>query len=105
MSIDDYIAGHDFQPVQKALRDLLDTRLTQAEGRVYHGHPIWLVDKTMLAGFKVYSSYVTFMLWQGQDIDDPTGRLRPGARRMAAVKLTSVSDVDEAAFAAWLTQL
>jgi hypothetical protein len=105
MSIDDYIAAHDFQPVQTALRDLLDAHLPQAEGRVYHGHPIWLVDKTMLAGFKVYSSYVTFMIWQGQDVDDPTGRLVPGARRMASVKLASPSDVDADAFAGWLKQL
>jgi hypothetical protein len=105
MSIDDYIAGHACQPVQRALRELLDANLPQATGRVYHGHPIWLVDKTMVAGFKAYTSYVTFMLWDGQDVDDPTGRLQPGARRMASVKLRDESDVDTAAFTSWLKQL
>lgn len=105
MSIDDYISGHACQPVQRALRELLDANVPQATGRVYHGHPIWLVDKTMVAGFKAYTSSVTFMLWQGQDVDDPTGRLQLGARGMASVKLSDETDVDVIAFASWLKQL
>jgi hypothetical protein len=42
------------------------------------------------------------MLWHGQDVVDPTNRLRPGARRMASVKIAFVDEVDEGAFAAWL---
>jgi hypothetical protein len=105
VTIDDYLSANPHRETGEVLRALLDASLRHATGRVYHGHPIWLVDNTMVAGFKTYPKHVTFMLWQGQDITDPTGRLQPGARRMASVKLASVADVDEVAFAAWLTQV
>jgi hypothetical protein len=53
---------------------------------------------------KAYGSYVTFGLWRGQEITDPSGRLIPGARAMAAVKLRDVADIDPALFSDWLRE-
>ncbi|MCG5435089.1 DUF1801 domain-containing protein [Micromonospora foliorum] len=35
-------------------------------------------------------------------LTDPSGRLIPGARAMAAVKLRDLADVDPALFSGWL---
>src|SRR5882757_11438767 len=90
--------------VAAQLTAIIDAGLPHATSRVYHGHPVWL-DATPVAGYKAYSKHVTFMLWAGQDIDDPTGRLQAtGSQLMASVRLTSVDDVDKDTFAAWLAQ-
>ncbi|MFG3696850.1 hypothetical protein ACGF5C_02855 [Micromonospora sp. NPDC047620] len=39
-----------------------------------------------------------------REITDPSGRLVPGARQMAAVKLRTLADVDPALFTDWLRQ-
>ncbi len=47
---------------------------------------------------------MTFGFWRGQELTDPSGRLEPGAQRMAGLKLRTPSDIDPALFADWLSQ-
>lgn len=63
-----------------------------------------MIGTTPVAMMKAYPSYVTFGLFRGQKIDDPSGRLESGSREMASVKLRSVDEIDRAVFAAWLAQ-
>ncbi|MEV0154350.1 DUF1801 domain-containing protein [Micromonospora sp. NPDC050686] len=90
------------------LRTVIEAALPEAAGAVWHGHPVWgLGDKPgrqPVCLVKGYSSYVTFGLWRGQDIEDRSGRLVPGARRMASVRLRGVADVDPDLFTGWLRQ-
>ncbi len=104
--MDAYLDGlsADLRPIGDRLRALLDAGLSRATGQLWHGHPVWLIGKTPVAGFKAYSSYVTFMIWRGQQVDDPSGRLEAASRTMSAVKLRSVDEIDEALFAGWLKQ-
>ncbi|GAA3709268.1 hypothetical protein GCM10022224_088500 [Nonomuraea antimicrobica] len=75
-------------------------------GAVWHGHPVWsLGDKpgdSPVCYLKAYSAYVSFGFWRGQELSDPSGRLEPGARAMAGVKLREPADIDPDLFAAWL---
>ncbi|MGV9770832.1 hypothetical protein [Streptosporangium sp. NPDC003464] len=45
---------------------------------------------------------MTFDLWRGQEISDPSGRLEPAARQMAAVRLRTLADIDPDLFTTWL---
>jgi hypothetical protein len=57
---------------------------------MWHGHPVWgTPGKQPICLLKANRSYITVGLWRGQDITDPSRRLKAGARRMAPVKLTS----------------
>jgi len=104
-TIDAYLAGLGApqRDIADALVPILDTGATDAVGRVWHGHPVWLIDGTPVAGFKAYPKYVTFMIWGGQLLADESGRLERGAR-MGTVKLASVDDVDRELFLEWLQQ-
>jgi hypothetical protein len=74
------------------------------DGRMWHGHPVWMIGTTPVALLKAYSSYVTFGLFQGQLISDQSGRLEPAARQMASLRLRTPADIDEALFRGWLQQ-
>lgn len=92
--------------VADTLRDLLDNELAGAEGTVWHGHPVWRIGATPVAGFKAHRSSVTLMLWRGAEIDDPTGRLqRSGSATLATVKLAGTDDIDTPAVRSWLRQV
>jgi hypothetical protein len=45
---------------------------------------------------------VTFGFWRGQEITDSSGRLEPGARAMASVRLRAPADIDTERFTTWL---
>jgi hypothetical protein len=92
--------------IGERIRPVIDSALPDDSGALWHGHPTWsLGDKpgrTPVCLLKAYKSYVTFGLWRGQEVADPSGRLVSGARRMASVKLSREDDVDPALFSEWL---
>ncbi|WP_405102097.1 DUF1801 domain-containing protein [Micromonospora sp. NBC_01412] len=92
--------------VGQRVHAVVEAALPEATGALWHGHPVWgLGDRPgrqPVCLLKAQSTYVTFGLWRGQDVADPSGRLVPGARRMASVKLRTVDEVDPALFTGWL---
>ncbi|MFG2308935.1 DUF1801 domain-containing protein [Streptomyces sp. NPDC048566] len=97
---------HPLRDIGERIVTVVESVLPAASGAVWHGHPVWsLGDKpgrTPVCLLKAHTSSVTFGLWRGRDVSDPSGRLVPGARRMASVKLGRADEVDAALFAEWL---
>lgn len=110
MTITDYFAALDapLREIGEKLRAVVDEAVPGTTGAMWHGHPTWSAGdkpgRTPVCLVKAYRTHVTFGLWRGQDVTDPSGRLVPGARRMASVKLTAVEEIDPALFADWLRQ-
>ncbi len=106
-AVEDYVAAlpEPLREIGEKLLPLIEEVLPGA-GAVWHGHPVWSLGpapgKQPVSYIKAYSAHVTFGLWRGQEIDDPSGRLEPAARVMAAVKLRSVDDIDAELFIDWL---
>ena len=101
--IDDYLGSvtEATRGIGSELRAVLDDALPKADGTIWHGHPVWMSGKAPLAGFKAYSTHVTFMIWHGKPISEPTGRLQSGTH-MATVKIRSAAEIDRRAFRSWL---
>ncbi|MBM7490761.1 DUF1801 domain-containing protein [Micromonospora luteifusca] len=108
MSIDEYLAGlaGPLREIGEKLTPIIADALPGATGAIWHGHPVWSLGdrpgQRPVCFFKAYRAYVTFGLWRGQEIADPSGRLAPAARAMATVQLRDVADLDPALFAGWL---
>ncbi|MCO1598400.1 DUF1801 domain-containing protein [Micromonospora sp. RHAY321] len=108
MSIDDYLAGlpGPLRDIGEKLTPIITAALPGATGAMWHGHPVWSLGdrpgRNPVCLLKAYRSDVTFGLWRGQEITDPSGRLVPGARAMAVVKLRGLADIDPGLFTGWL---
>ncbi|MFC8080139.1 DUF1801 domain-containing protein [Streptomyces sp. NPDC057307] len=109
-TVDAYLASLDdsLRGVAEDVRKVVDAALTGVDPAMWHGHPVWSLGvapgERPVALIKAYSSYVTFGLWKGQQINDPSGRLEAAAREMAGVKLRSGADIDVELFTGWLRQ-
>ncbi|GAA4361203.1 hypothetical protein GCM10023088_01390 [Actinomadura verrucosospora] len=97
--------------VPEGLRDVLEKALAvvgeamaEVEPALWHGQPTWSVGKQPVCFLKAYPKYVTFGLWNGQLIEDGSGRLEAMSRQMAGVKLRALDDIDAALFADWVKQ-
>ena len=108
--IDEYMSklAPPLREVATATRQVIDADLPECHGPVWHGHPVWTSGSnpgtSAVCFLKADPSYVPFGLWHGKAVSDPSGRLQPGAREMASVKLRSTDDVDGQLFRAWLRQ-
>jgi hypothetical protein len=108
-TVEDYVVA-----LPEAQRRIADALLPLIEdvlpgtGAIWHGHPVWSLGpatgKSPVCLIKAYSAYVTFGFWRGKALADPSGRLQPGSREMASVKLRSPDEVDAEQFTAWLRQ-
>ena len=106
-TIEEYIAG--LEPpndvIAEALRAHIDTGLPEADSKVWHGHPVWMINDQPVAGFKAYPSSVTFMLWRGQSVNDDTETLQAsGSADMATLKIADTDGFDGEALDDWLRQ-
>jgi hypothetical protein len=105
-TVEDYIASlqSPFREVSERLRPLIDAGLPSAKASIWHGSPVWKIGKEPVAQIKAYPSYISFGLFKGQSIADPSGRLEAGARDMAYAKLRSLEDISPSVFKEWLRQ-
>ncbi|MFF9347201.1 DUF1801 domain-containing protein [Streptomyces sp. NPDC014734] len=109
--VEEYVAGLAAGPLRDIVEKLLpviDAALPGANSAVYHQAPTWSIGEAPGKGpvcyVRAYSKYVTFGFWRGQELNDSSGRMQPGAREMGQVKLTSVDEIDEQLFTDWLKQ-
>lgn len=109
-NVTDYLTDLDdtLREIGEKLRPVIDAALPGADGAMWHGHPTWSLGdrpgKNPVCLLKAHGSYITFGLWRGQELVDPSGRLTAGARQMASVKLRTVDEIDPVLFADWLRQ-
>jgi len=108
-SVEEYIASLDEpqRSTARAARQVIDAGLPGIGAALWHGNPVWSLcapGKGPICLLKAYPRYVTFALWRGQQVEDPSGRLSTGAQNMAGVQLASVADIDEPLFLGWLRQ-
>ncbi|GAA2996761.1 DUF1801 domain-containing protein [Actinokineospora diospyrosa] len=96
------------QEIADELAALIET-VVPGTGALWHGHPVWSLGaapgKQPVCLVKAYTKYVTFGLWRGQEVTDPSGRLVAGAQGMASVKIAALAEVDEELFTGWLHQV
>ncbi|ROQ39888.1 hypothetical protein EDF46_1523 [Frondihabitans sp. PhB188] len=98
----------DAQPPELAdvgsvLRDVLDTSLVRAEGTLWHGHPVWMIGKTPVAGFKAYPKYVTLLIWRAAELPAHEG-LQLNASGLGSTKLSSSAAISRAHLSALLAE-
>lgn len=109
-TVTQYLTGLDspFAEIGTRMRAVITAALPDANEAMFHGHPVWSLGEkpghNPICLLKGYKSYLTFGLWRGRELNDPTGELIPGARAMASVKLRTLGDIDEAGFTALLEQ-
>ena len=107
LTIDEYVESmsETLRPVGEKLTQVLDGSLPEADGFIWHGHPVWMIGDSPIAAFKAHATHVTFMIWKGQLLTDRSGLLQPaGSSDMANLKVSSIDEVDENVYANWLHQ-
>lgn len=83
------------------LAEIIDENLSQAENKVWHGHPVWFLDGNPVVGYAVRKANVQLLFWSGQSFDEP-GLEVEGTFKAAQKRYNSVDEINETDLKRWL---
>lgn len=92
------------QRIVRALRRFVAREAPELEESVKWGNGCWVRGKQFVSYVYTTPEYVQFGFVRGSSLEDPKGLLEGEAQYVRHVKVRSVADIDEAAFAALLRQ-
>ncbi|MBP9717739.1 DUF1801 domain-containing protein [Candidatus Gracilibacteria bacterium] len=79
----------------------IDAALPQAEGKVWHGHPVWFLDGNPVVGYSKLKNNVRLLFWSGQSFDEKE-LLPEGSFKAAEARYTNVDQIDSKDLKRWL---
>lgn len=85
------------------LAKTIDNNLTEAENKIWHGHPVWFLDGNPITGYDKLKNGVRLMFWSGVSFEE--AKLvagKSGKFKDASITYTSVDEIDTNDLKRWL---
>lgn len=85
-----------------ALSKLIGENLPEAEGKIWHAHPVWFLDRNPIVGYSKLKAGVRLMFWSGAGFEED--KLDPGTGKFkdASILYTSVAQIQADDVKRWL---
>ena len=93
----------DDRPLCERLRALIEQELPEAQGKVWHGHPVWFIDGNPVVGYHRLKPGVRVLFWSGQSFATP-GLTKSGSFKAAEFTPGSPDALAELPFEQWLRE-
>jgi hypothetical protein len=61
----------DYRAICMRLASIIEQGLPEAEGKVWHAHPVWFLDGNPVVGYSIQKRGVRLMFWSGADFEEP----------------------------------
>lgn len=102
IEIEQYNNSH--QPTDAAICTLLAQEIYQffsdAESKVWHGHPVWFLDGNPVTGYSKMKNRVQLLFWSGQSFGESALK-NLGSFKAAQVSYVDVSEINVADLHRW----
>jgi hypothetical protein len=85
------------------LAESIDSRLPEAENKIWHAHPVWLLEGNPIVGYSKLKHCVRLLFWSGQSFDEE-GLTKEGSFKAAEARYTTADQVDTKQLARWLAK-
>lgn len=85
------------------LQKVIERTIPKAEGKVWHGHPVWFLEGNPLVGYSVKKSGMELLFWSGKSFTKP-GLTPVGNYQAAGVNGLTPGSLDENPIEAWLQE-
>jgi hypothetical protein len=102
----DVIRYHESLPLAdrqicQLLMDAIEQHLPQAEGKLWHGGPVWFLEGNPIVGYSKLKHCVQLLFWSGQSFDE-AGLSPVGKHKAAEAQFNDPSEIDLDLLAVWL---
>jgi hypothetical protein len=91
---------------ERAICELLATEITKrlsgAENKVWHRHPVWFIDGNPIVGYSKEKKGLRLMFWSGVDFEE--SNLKPGTGKFkdASIYYNSPDELNKEDLGRWL---
>ncbi len=92
------------QAICDRLCHLISTYLPQAEGKVWHAHPVWFIADNPIVGYSKQKAGIRLMFWSGADFDEAGLTVRGKKFKDASCFYQTVDEIDEVLLKNWLAK-
>jgi hypothetical protein len=86
------------------LCELIENHLQNAEGKVWHGHPVWFIDGNPVVGYSKRKNEICLLFWSGQSFDEPLLKAT-GKFKAAELHFHVFSDINSTLISSCLKKL
>lgn len=84
------------------LANTIDQKLTDAESRVWHAHPVWFLDGNPIVGYSKQKRGIRLMFWSGADFDEVNLNVMGEKFRDASIFYNNISEINTKDLIRWL---
>ncbi len=84
------------------LATIITEQLSQAESKIWHGHPVWFLDDNPIVGYSKQKKGIRLMFWSGDGFDETGLDVKGKKFRDASVFYTKSSEVIISDLKRWL---
>ncbi|MBL7927130.1 MAG: DUF1801 domain-containing protein [Bacteroidia bacterium] len=86
------------------LADTISGTLTEANGKIWHAHPVWFINDNPIVGYSEQKKGIRLMFWSGAGFNDAKLNVRGEKYKDASVFYNNLNEVDTAEIIGWLKQ-
>lgn len=90
------------QEICALLANTIDNKLTQAESKIWHAHPVWFLDGNPIVGYSKQKKGIRLMFWSGSDFDETNLNVLGGKFKDASIFYHSLSEINLEDLRIWL---
>ncbi len=79
------------------LMDEINSRLTEAEVKIWHGSPVWFIEGNPIVGYSKLKNSIQLLFWSGATFDDslkPVGKYKAAEARYTESTQINIDDLD-----------
>ena len=87
--------------IGEALIKLIEKAIPKAQGKVWHGHPVWFLDGNPVVGYSLKKSGIEVLFWSGQSFK-LAGLTPLGKFKAAKLEVPTLKDLDKKQLTDWL---
>jgi hypothetical protein len=83
------------------LRGEIEQTLSEADGRIWHAHPVWFFDSNPVVGYSKLKHCIRLLFWSGRLFPTP-GLSAEGKFQAAEMRFTNADEIDRQLLRRWL---
>ena len=84
------------------LAKTIDNKLTEAENKIWHAHPVWFLDGNPIVGYSKQKRGLRLMFWSGADFNEINLNVLGEKFKDASIFYNSVSEINITDVKRWL---
>jgi hypothetical protein len=80
----------------------INLSLPEAENKIWHAHPVWLINGNPIVGYSKLKSGIRLMFWSGADFDESGLKINTGKFKDAYITYTAPEQINLEDLGRWI---